>query len=130
MTELGLTDARKLILYCDNQSAIKLAYNPVQHGRTKHIDLRYHYVREKIEDGTVIVKYLSTERMPADMFTKPLGRIVFERQLEMNGIISRSRFRGGVAVVAFTLGGQESRLFGSGVGKPPAYINSRRSVGR
>ncbi len=50
LKELNLYKQESLILYCDNQSAIKLGSNPVQHGRTKHIDVRYHFIRELVEN--------------------------------------------------------------------------------
>jgi hypothetical protein len=96
LEELKVRRAQEFVLYCDNQSAIKLGHNPVQHGRTKHIDVRYHFIREAIESGRVVLKYVSTVEMPADMLTKPLGRIVYERQKLLNGILSLSRFKGGI----------------------------------
>lgn len=60
-------------LYSDNQSALKLSSNPVFHKSSKHIDVRHHFVREVVEKGWVSVKYLQTDEMPADIFTKALG---------------------------------------------------------
>lgn len=59
-------------IYNDNQSAQRLVYNPVFHNRTKHIDTKFHFIRELVSKGEVVVKYLSTDQMYADMFTKPL----------------------------------------------------------
>jgi hypothetical protein len=61
----------------DNQSAIQLCKNPVFHDRTKHIDVRYHYIRECIEAGKISVDYVSTGEQLADILTKPLGRTRF-----------------------------------------------------
>jgi hypothetical protein len=61
-----------LPLYEDNQAAIRLADNPVDHQRTKHIDVRYHFTREAIIEGQITVQYHPTERMIADMLTKSL----------------------------------------------------------
>lgn len=61
-----------VLLYNDSQSAQKLIKNPVYHNRTKHIDTRYHFIREVMSEGTIIVKYLSTNDMVADIFTKSL----------------------------------------------------------
>lgn len=58
----------------DNQSAIQLAKNPVYHKRTKHIDVHYHFVREKVEDKSITVKYVPSEYQLADIFTKALPR--------------------------------------------------------
>ena len=63
-----------LTIFGDNQGAIQLIKNPTHHSRTKHIDMRYHYIRDKCEDGTIMVTYLPTDTMTADVLTKPLGR--------------------------------------------------------
>ena len=62
------------VIFEDNQSCIALAKNPVYHARTKHIDIRHHFIREKLEDREIDVHYISTDRMLADMFTKALPR--------------------------------------------------------
>jgi hypothetical protein len=61
-----------VIMHCDNQGAIKLVHNPVFHERTKHIEVRYHFMREVVEDGIVKIVYLSTDNMTADIMTKAL----------------------------------------------------------
>ena len=58
------------VIYEENQSAISLAKNPQFHGRAKHIDIRHHFVHEKVADGTVELKYCRTEDMVADILTK------------------------------------------------------------
>jgi len=70
-------DPGKVVLNIDNKSAISLCKNPVFHDRSKHIDTRYHYIRNCIEEGTVDVEYISTEDQLADILTKPLGRVKF-----------------------------------------------------
>jgi hypothetical protein len=74
MRELG-EDAGDgaLTVYEDNQGAIALAKNPEFHKRTKHIDIRYHFVREKVEDGQVMLQYCPTQDMLADLMTKPIS---------------------------------------------------------
>jgi hypothetical protein len=62
----------KIPLLCDNESSIKLANNPVQHSRTKHIDIRYHFLRDHEAKGDITLRHMSTERQLADNFTKPL----------------------------------------------------------
>ncbi|XP_012841324.1 PREDICTED: uncharacterized protein LOC105961635 [Erythranthe guttata] len=61
-----------LHIYCDNVSAINISKNPVQHSRTKHIEIRYHFIRNLVEEGTVSLEYVTTEKQLADIFTKPL----------------------------------------------------------
>jgi hypothetical protein len=74
-------DQEKTILqvYEDNQSAIKTAKNRVHSDRSKHIDVRYHFVREEMEKGNLELVYCPTEFMVADILTKPLGKIAHER---------------------------------------------------
>jgi hypothetical protein len=61
------------VIYSDNLSSIQLAKNPVFHARTKHIEVHYHFVRERVLSGEVELQYVPTHRQPADIFTKPLG---------------------------------------------------------
>lgn len=64
--------------YVDNQSAVELIKNPVYHKRTKHIDLRYHYIRHKYEKNKFKVEYICSENQLADLFTKALPKNRFE----------------------------------------------------
>ena len=66
-----------MLVHCDNMSAINLSKNPVQHSRTKHVDIRHHFVRELVEMKIVILEHVPTERQLADLFTKPLDYITF-----------------------------------------------------
>ncbi|MGV7994806.1 Ty1/Copia family ribonuclease HI, partial [Mycobacterium kansasii] len=61
-----------MLLYCDNSSAINISKNPIQHSRTKHIDIRFHYIRELVEGKIISLEYIPTEDQRADIFTKPL----------------------------------------------------------
>jgi hypothetical protein len=60
------------VIYCDNNSAIKLSKNPVLHGRSKHIDVRFHFLRDLTRDGVVELVYCNTQEQIADIMTKPL----------------------------------------------------------
>lgn len=66
-------------LCCDNQGAIKIARNPRSHGRVKHIDVREHFIRKKIKQEEVQLKYVPSKSMTADMLTKNLGRVKFRK---------------------------------------------------
>ncbi|KAG9458830.1 hypothetical protein H6P81_003338 [Aristolochia fimbriata] len=68
----------EMTVYCDNTSAINISKNPVQHSRTKHIDIRHHFIRELVEDGQVLIEHVSTENQLADIFTKSLEAKRFE----------------------------------------------------
>ena len=74
LANFGFDQNRATVIFEDNQGCIALAKNPVAHERTKHIDIRYHFVREKIEANTIDVRYLSTEQMLADLLTKGLAK--------------------------------------------------------
>nr|GEY94740.1 retrovirus-related Pol polyprotein from transposon TNT 1-94 [Tanacetum cinerariifolium] len=71
LTDYGF-QFNKVPLYCDNKSAIALCCNNVQHSRAKHIDVRYHFIKEQVENGIVELYFVQTEYQLADIFTKPL----------------------------------------------------------
>lgn len=74
LTDLKVPQDHPTVLMEDNQGAICIAKNPVSHSRTKHIDVRYHYIREALIDKTIELKYCPTNEMIADLFTKPLHK--------------------------------------------------------
>ncbi|GKD48008.1 hypothetical protein Tco_1276984, partial [Tanacetum coccineum] len=80
----------KIPLYCDNKSAIALCCNNVQHSRAKHIDVRYHFIKEHVENGIVELYFVQTEYQLADIFTKPLPRERFNFLIEKLGMRSMS----------------------------------------
>ncbi|GJS83684.1 hypothetical protein Tco_0750225 [Tanacetum coccineum] len=73
LTDYGL-GFNKIPMYCDNKSAIALCYNNVQHSQSKHIDIRYHFLKEQVENGVVELYFVRTEYQLADIFTKALCR--------------------------------------------------------
>jgi hypothetical protein len=64
-------------LMCDSSSAICLAQNLIFHGRAKHIKVRYHFLRDHVEKGDIVMKYIDIERQLVDIFTKPLDATRF-----------------------------------------------------
>ena len=81
----------KVPLLCDNESAIRMAENPVEHSRTKHIDIRHHFLRDHQQKGDIEVFHVSTENQLADIFTKPLDEKTFCRlRSELNVLDSRN----------------------------------------
>ncbi|GJR32891.1 hypothetical protein Tco_1109123 [Tanacetum coccineum] len=68
----------RILMYCDSKSAIAISCNPVQHSKTKHIDIRYHFIKEHVEKGTVEIYFVGTEYQLADLFTKALPKERFE----------------------------------------------------
>jgi len=75
LSEFSSSDAKPFVLRVDNQSAIALAKNPVFHDRSKHIELKYHFIREAVETKKLELEFVPTEFQLADMLTKPLGRV-------------------------------------------------------
>jgi hypothetical protein len=69
----------KVPLLCDNESAIHMADNLVEHSRTKHIDIRYHFLRDHQQKRDIEIAYVSTHNQLADIFTKPLDKKTFSK---------------------------------------------------
>ena len=67
----------EILLLCDNESAVKIATNPVQHSRTKHIDIRHHFLRDYVNKGDIKIDGIGTDDQLADIFTKPLDESRF-----------------------------------------------------
>ncbi|GKB70238.1 retrovirus-related pol polyprotein from transposon TNT 1-94 [Tanacetum coccineum] len=68
----------KIPMYCDSKSAIAISCNPVQHSRIRHINIRYHFIKEPVEKGAVELYFVRTEYQLADLFTKALPKERFE----------------------------------------------------
>ncbi|GKA82234.1 retrovirus-related pol polyprotein from transposon TNT 1-94 [Tanacetum coccineum] len=79
----------KVPIYCDSKSAIAISCNPVQHTRTKHIDVRYHFIKDHVEKGTIELYFVGTEYQLADLFTKSLPEARFKFLVENLGMMSR-----------------------------------------
>ena len=79
-------DFNAIELYSDNQGALFVSQNPVTERRTKHIDIRYHYIRNVIEQGFVDVRFVPGLDNPADIFTKNLGWIKHHKFRSMLGL--------------------------------------------
>ena len=76
------------VVFCDNQSAIHLTKNPMYHERSKHIAVKYNFIRETVSEGIVAVKKVATVDNPADMMTKPVPLHKFKHCLDLIGICS------------------------------------------
>ena len=66
------------VICCDNQSCIKMTKNLVFHDKSKHIEIRYFYIRDMVQKGAIKLQYVGTDEQVIDIFTKPLSRIKFE----------------------------------------------------
>ena len=86
ISDLSKKALHKMIIYEDNQSTICLAKNQAVHGRTKHIDIKYHFIRDLVEAGKIELVYCTTENMVADIFTKGLSIRQFEKIRHLTGV--------------------------------------------
>jgi hypothetical protein len=83
----------KVPLLCDNESAIHIVDNPVEHSRTKHITIRYHFLRDHQQKGDIEIAYINTKEQLADIFTKPLDEQTINKlRHELNILDSRNFF--------------------------------------
>ena len=81
----------KIPIYCDNQSAIVMTENLVQHSLIKHISIRYHFIREHLMEGSIELYFAPTDQQLADIFTKPLVEAVFIKLVNELGMVSMEK---------------------------------------
>ena len=84
--ELTGVEAQPLALMVDNQPAITLTKNMVLHDWSKHIDVKFHFLRDYVDGGQIIIEFVETGRQLADVLTKPLGRLRLTELKEMIGM--------------------------------------------
>ncbi|XP_048236301.1 secreted RxLR effector protein 161-like [Ricinus communis] len=89
LKDLHQSIAYDIHLYCDNLSAIRLAENSVFNVRTKHVEVHYHFIREKVLQEEIQLEHVGTERQAADLFTKGLGSNKFENFCNQLGMVKR-----------------------------------------
>jgi hypothetical protein len=78
LTGLFDLEMEATVIFCDNQSCIKMTENPVFHDKMKHNEIRYHYIRDMVQKGDVKLQYVGTDEQVEDVLTKPLSRVKFE----------------------------------------------------
>ena len=71
LTDYGISQDT-MVVYCNNSSVIDISKNPVQHSKTKHVEIRYHFIRDLVERKIVCLEYIPTERQNVNIFTKLL----------------------------------------------------------
>ena len=88
--ELGFDQRGATTIFNDNMACVAMSNHDVNHSRAKHIDLRYYYVRELVEEKKISVNFVPSKENIADFLTKPLGRVLFNRlvNLAFSGAIS------------------------------------------
>ena len=87
LTDINFGTDYPTVIYEDNQGAIDLSKNPKHHSRVKHIDIAYHFSRERVASNEIDVIYCPTDRMIADVMTKPLSKDKFERYRSLLGVV-------------------------------------------
>ena len=75
-----------MCVFCDNMSAINLSKNPVQHSKSKHIKIRYHFIQDLVEEKIVCLEFINTNNQKADIFTKPLNGLRFKFLCKIIGV--------------------------------------------
>jgi len=87
LTDYGV-QYTKTPIFCDNTSAIAITQNPVMHSKTKHIDIRYHFIRDHVMKGDIELHFIPTEKQLADVFTKPLDEKTFKYLITELGMLN------------------------------------------
>ena len=81
--ELTSVEAHPPALMVDNQLALALTKNPILHDRSKHIDVKFHFLRDYVDGGQIVIEFVETGRQLVDVLTKPLGRLRFTELKKM-----------------------------------------------
>ncbi|TYK02265.1 Integrase, catalytic core [Cucumis melo var. makuwa] len=95
LEELQFKQEGSIAIYCDNSSVIKLSKNPVLHGRSKHMDVKFHFLRDLTKDGTIDVFYCKSEDQIANIMTKPLKLSMFQKFRKLMGVAHWMNLMGG-----------------------------------
>ena len=87
LTELGFEPKSEMRLLCDNKAAIDISHNPVQHDRTKHVEVDRHFIKEKLEAKVITIPFVRSSEQLADVLTKPVLSKIFNDSIERLGMI-------------------------------------------
>nr|GEY11327.1 putative copia-type protein [Tanacetum cinerariifolium] len=82
LTEVGFPPKEATQVMCDNEAAIQISENPVQHDRTKHVEIDRHFIKEKLEAGIIKIPFVKSEDQLADILTKAVGSTIFNKCLD------------------------------------------------
>ena len=86
LEEFGFDLPKPTVLHCENQSAIEISKHPIQHQRTKHIEVHMHYIRELIQEQIIALQYYPTAEQVADIFTKPFTEVKYTNLRDLLGV--------------------------------------------
>jgi hypothetical protein len=87
LQDIKIVFEEPITIYYDNTRAISLSKNPVQHSKSKHIPIKYHYLRDRAENKNIKLEYVPTQEQVENIFTKPLNKDVFEYLRQRLGVI-------------------------------------------
>jgi hypothetical protein len=86
LTELGFPPKSEMQLFCDNKASIEMAHNPVQHERTKHVEIDRHFIKEKLETKIISLPFVRSNEQLADILTKPVMSRMFTETVNNLGM--------------------------------------------
>ena len=86
-TYLRILHPKPTLLYCDNSTTLHIAVIPIFHERTKHIKMDCHFIRDKIQNGSIVTKHIASKNQLADVFTKSLGKEAFSTMMRKLGVL-------------------------------------------
>ena len=87
LSKMELKQLGATVIQVDNKSAIELAKNPVNHERSKHIDVHFHFIRDHVKKGSFELVHVTSQDQVADIFTKPLPKVLFDKFKKMIGMM-------------------------------------------
>ena len=90
LQDIQITCTPPISIFCDNKSAISISKNPIMHLKTKHIPIKYHFLREQVLEQKVKLEYVPSKEQVVDIFTKPLPRETFEYLRQKMGVVDAS----------------------------------------
>ena len=90
LVDLKVKYIEPIPIHCDNTSAISVSKNPVLHSKTKHIPIKYHFLREQVTNSVVQLNFIPSKEQTADIFTKPLSKNQFKDFCQKLGVIPDS----------------------------------------